>query len=725
MYGKRSTEPCDRRRPALKVVLLLGAIASSVIAHDAAVAAVGANAAAGPFAAENLKPFYTPPFDRIKDSDYRPAIEAGMARQLRDVQRIANNPRAPTFLNTIVALERTGQLLARAQGVFTIASNANANPNLLAQKAALAPALAAHSDAILLNARLFARVDALFKERETLALDPESLRLLEVMHQDFIHAGAQLSPASKERLRRLNRELSTLSNEFSTRLLAATKNGAYSTANGEDLEGLSEDQLAAAHHAATERGLAGYVIPLQNTTQQPDLERLQVRKTRAALFAASWERAQHNDAQDTRALVARTAQARAQRAQLLGYQTFAAWKIDNQMAKTPAAALAFMASLTGPATQQIRRDAGALQRFIDTQPYAAPLEPWDWQFYAAQLRKAQFDLSETDVKPYFELNAVLQDGVFYAAKQLYGITFHERHDIPVYHPDVRVFEVRDADDKPLAVFYCDYFKRDNKNGGAWMSTFLSASTLLGDRPVVYNVANLPKPAPGAPALLSFEDVTTMFHEFGHALHGMFANTRYPSLSGTATARDFVEFPSQLNEHWATDPAVFSHFARHYQTGAPMPVEMQEKIMRSETFGRSYTLMETLTAAQLDLQWHLLDADAPLQDPDLFEQQALERTHTAIAFVPPRYRSSYFRHIWGGDGYSAGYYAYLWTQMLADDAFAWFDEHGGLTRQNGDRFRYMLLSRGNTVELGSLYQNWRGRPPTIEAMQRYRGLSDAP
>jgi peptidyl-dipeptidase Dcp len=390
------------------------------------------------------------------------------------------------------------------------------------------------------------------------------------------------------------------------------------------------------------------------------------------------------------------------------------------MAKTPEAALKFMDALVPGATAKAASEAKDIQDVIDAQKGGFALQPWDWDFYSEQVRKAKYDLDESAVKPYFELNNVVENGVFYAASQLYGITFHERKDIPVYQPDVRVFEVSNADSKPLALFYCDYFKRDNKQGGAWMGSFVEQSKLIGTLPVVYNVANFPKPAPGEPALISFTDVTTLFHEFGHALHGMFSDTEYPSLSGTATARDFVEFPSQFNEHWALYPSVFAHYAKHYRTGAPMPADLVAKIKNASRFNQGYKLTELVAAAQLDMQWHTLPASTPLQRPDAFEKQALEKTHLLLSAVPPRYRSSYFSHIWGS-GYSAGYYAYLWSEMLDDDAYEWFEEHGGLTRANGERFRVMVLSRGNTEELAKMYAAWRGKDPSVEPMMKYRGL----
>ncbi len=674
-----------------------------------------------PFYAPSTLPFHAPPFDRIKDGDYQPAIEAGMAQQLAEIERIANNSAPPTFDNTFVAMEKTGSLLDRAFEVFNGITEANTNPELQDAKTALAPKEAAHEDAIHLNKKLFERIAAVYKQRGSLKLDPESLRLVEVTYDQFVHSGANLSDEKKAQLKKMNEELSTLSNEFSTKLLAANKDAAYSTQDLAALAGLSESQLSAAAQAAQAHNAEGYVIPLQNTTQQPALASLSVRATREAIYQNSWNRTERGDANDTRGLIARMAQLRAQRAQLLGYSSHAAWKLEDQMAKTPQAALGFMDALVPVATAKAAKEAADIQAVIDAQKKGFTLQPWDWNFYGEQVRKAKYDLDEAEIKPYFELNSVLENGVFFAANQLYGITFKERKDIPVYQPDVRVFEVTDVDGKPLALFYCDYFKRDNKNGGAWMSTFVHPSKLLGNLPVIYNVANLPRPAAGDPALISFWDVTTMFHEFGHALHGMFSNTRYPTLSGTTPERDFVEFPSQFNEHWAIYPAVFDHYARHYKTGEPMPAALVEKIKKAKNFNEGYGLTELVAAAELDMQWHVLPASAPVQNPDEFEKQALTKTHVDMPAVPPRYRSSYFSHIWDS-GYSAGYYAYLWTQMLDDDAYQWFDDHGGLSRANGQRFRRMILSRGNTQDLATIYQAWRGKPPTIDAMMKYRDLS---
>ena len=673
-----------------------------------------------PFYAASTLPLQAPPFDKIKDGDYQPALDAGMAKQLEEVGQIAESAEPPTFENTLVALERSGQLFHRVALVFNAVTGANLSPELEKLQEIEAPKFAAHRDSIFLNSKLFHRVETIYKQRETLKLDPESLRLVEYYYQQFVHAGANLSEEQKSELRKLNEEESTLSAAFTTKLLAATRAAAFVTTDPKTLDGLSETRIKGAAQGAKDRKVEGYVIPLQNTTQQPDLGSLSQRTTRLVIFENSWNRAERGGTNDTRDTVARMAQVRAQKAKLLGFPSFGAWKLQDQMAKTPEAAVKFMDSLVPGATAKAVAEGKDIQTLIDTQKGGFALEPWDWDFYAQQVRKAKYDLDEDQIKPYFELNKVLENGVFYAATQLYGITFKERHDIPVYHPDVRVFDAFDTNGKQLALFYCDYFKRDNKNGGAWMDVFVNQSKLLGTLPVVYNVANFAKPAPGQPALLSFRDVVTMFHEFGHALHGIFADTTYPTISGAQVARDFVEFPSQFNENWATHPAVFSHFAKHYQTGAPMSDTLVAKMKKAAKFNQGYALTEIVAAAELDMQWHTLPPDGPLQKVDDFEVEALKRKHLFMSAVPTRYRTSYFAHIWQDD-YAAGYYAYLWAEMLDHSAYQWFETHGGLTRANGDRFRQMILSRGNTQDLEKMYSMWAGGEPSIEPMLKFRGL----
>jgi peptidyl-dipeptidase Dcp len=676
---------------------------------------------ANPFYAASTLPFEAPPFDKIKDNDYQPAMDAGIAQNLAEIRAIADNPAPPTFENTIVAIEKSGVLLNRVTHVFNGVTGANMNPVLQKVQDEEAPKLAALNDALYLNTKLFERVEKIYEQRHALGLDAESLRLVEYDYQEFVLSGARLSEADKTALKKLNEEEANLTTAFVSKLLAAAKDGAYVTKDKAALAGLSDAELAVAADAAKERKVEGWVISLQNTTQQPELELLSNRATRQALFEASWNRAERGDANDTRATIARLAQLRAQQAKLMGYANYAAWKLTDQMAKTPEAAIRFMDALVPASVAKAEGEGRDIQALIDAQQGGFKLQPWDWNFYSDQVRKAKFNLEEAQTKPYFELNSVLVNGVFYAANRLYGLTFKRRTDIPVYDPDVMVYEVFDADGKPLALWYGDYFKRDSKNGGAWMDVFVNQSKLLGELPVVYNVANFTKPAAGEPALLSFDDVTTMFHEFGHALHGMFADTVYPSLSGTQTPRDFVEFPSQFNEHWASDPQVFAHYAKHYKTGQPMPAELAAKIKQAATFNQGYKLTELLAAAELDMQWHTLGQDAPLENPDTFETAALQSKHLALSTVPPRYRSSYFMHIWG-NGYAAGYYAYLWCEMLDDDAYQWFEDHGGLTRANGDRFRKMVLSRGNTEDLAKMYAAWMGAEPAIGPMLKARGLA---
>jgi peptidyl-dipeptidase Dcp len=710
-------------KKGIGILLKTGLVVAAAFPEMTTNAAVPSSVQFGPsnpFYAPSTLPLQAPPFDKIKDSDYQPAIEAGMAQQQEEIHAIAENPDLPTFENTLVVLEKSGQLFHRVMLVFNAVTGANLSPELEKVQEIEAPKLAAHKDAIFLDSKLFHRVETIYQQRQSLKLDPESLRLVEYYYHEFIHAGANLSEADKSELKKLNEEESTLSTAFSTKLLAATKAAAYVTMDKNALAGMSDTRLKGAAQAAKDRKVDGYVIPLQNTTQQPDLAALSQRATRQTIFENSWNRAERGGPNDTRDTIARMAQLRAQKAKLLGFPNYGAWKLQDQMAKTPEAAVKFMDALVPGSTAKAVAEAKDIQSLIDAQKGGFTLQPWDWDFYAQQVRKAKYDLDEDQIKPYFELNSVLENGVFYAASQLYGITFKERHDIPVYHPDVRVFDVFDADEKRIALWYCDYFKRDNKNGGAWMDVFVNQSKLLGTLPVVYNVANFTKPAPGQPALLSFRDVTTTFHEFGHGLHGMFANTMYPILSGSQVARDFVEFPSQFNENWASYPAVFNHYAKHYQTGAAMPAELVAKVKKAAKFNGGYALTEVVAAAELDMRWHTLPADAPLEKVDDFEVQALNSKNLFLSTVPPRYRSSYFAHIWQ-DEYAAGYYAYLWAEMLDHATFRWFEDHGGLTRVNGDRFRQMILSRGNTEELGKMYSGWMGGEPSIEPMLKFRGL----
>lgn len=670
---------------------------------------------------ESSLDFHAPAFDKIKNSDYAPAFSEGIQIQLAEISKIADNKSEATFENTLVALEKSGRLLKRVSLVFGLLTSANTNPELQKLQEDIAPKLSAVNDAIYLNTNFYQRVEKIYLNRAQLNLDAESKRLVEYYYQQFQLAGAKLSDDGKEKMKKLNAEEASLSARFTNKLLAASKKSALTVSDQHELSGLGQSSIeAAAQKTGTDTSVHHWSIPLQNTTQQPALQSLISRTTRQKLFELSVTRAEKSDANDTRETIARIAQLRALKAELLGFKSYAAWKLQDQMVETPENVLNFLGRLIPAATAKATREAAEIQKLIDTQKGGFQLQPYDWNYYADQVRKAKYDLDESEIRPYFELNKVLQDGVFFAANQLYGLTFKERKDLPVYQSDVRVFDVIDRDGSKLGLFYCDYFKRDNKSGGAWMSNLVNQSKLLGNKPVIYNVCNFTKPAPGKPALISHSDVTTMFHEFGHGLHGLFANQQYETLSGSAVARDFVEFPSQFNEHWASDPKIFGHYAVHYQTGRPMPAALIEKMKKAATFNQGYALTEALAAASLDMQWHSIGVEKTLKNVDSFENQALEITKVNLSQVPPRYRSSYFLHIWG-DGYAAGYYAYSWTEMLDDDAFSWFKEHGGLSRANGDRFRTMILSKGNTENLATIFLNFRGHAPDIRPMLENRGL----
>jgi len=701
------------------------AVATSAVAAPAprksTASAAATLPASNPFAKPSTLPLETPDFSRIKDSDYLPALLAGMAQQKREVVAIANNPAPPTFNNTLVALERSGLLLERANLAFNAVNGANTNDTLQATDTKTAPLFAAHNDFIFLNPKLFARVKTLHDSQASLGLNAEQAKLLQVYYDQFVHAGAELSPAKQTELKAYNKRLSTLTSAFGQKLLAAAKAGALHVDDASALAGLSPEQITAAQEAAKGRKLSGYVIPLQNTTQQPALESLTSHATRQQLFEASLNRAEHGDANDTRAIVREIAQLRAKKAALFGYSNWADYTLFDQMAKNRATAIGFLDRLAPAVAAKEQREAADIRALAQSQGATFTPTAADWNFYAEQIRKQRYALDSDQLKQYFEFNKVLEDGVFYAANQLYGLTFKERKDIPTWSPDMRVFDVIDTDGKQLAIFMIDPWKRDNKSGGAWMSNLVNQSYLRGTKPVIFNVENFTKPAPGQPMLISWDDVTTMFHEFGHALHGMFAAQTYPTLQGTNVARDFVEFPSQFNENWALDPKVLPHYAVHYQTGQPIPQELIQKVLAARTFNQGYEVGEVLEAAHLDLDWHSLPATAPLQDVDKFEADALAKSGYDTADVPPRYRSSYFLHIWS-NGYSAGYYAYPWTRMLGQDAFAWFQSHGGLTRANGQRFRNMVLSRGNTLDLAEMYRGFTGHDPSIQPYLDYYGLT---
>jgi peptidyl-dipeptidase Dcp len=663
-------------------------------------------------------PFGAPPFDRIQDSDYEPALDAAMAAERTAFDAIANDSASATFANTIEAMERAGEPLRRLTNLFLFIAQANTSPALQAAQAEIMPKLAAHEDAIHLDPKLFARVKAVYDARATRP-DPEQRRLAERIYRDFVRAGAELSPADQATLRALNQEQSKLITEFDKRLLDGANASAIVVDRREDLDGLPESEIAAAAEAAAERGLAGkWLLTLQNTTEQPELAYLTNRALRERLHAASSARGRHGGDADTCAIVLRLSEIRAEQAKLLGFPNFAAYHLDDEMAGTPEKALALLTDMVPAATAKARGEAARMQQMIDADGGGFTLAASDWPFYAERVRQADYDLDEDAIRPYFEFDRVLQDGVFFAATTLYGITFKERRDVPVYHADVRVFEVNDADGSPLGLFYIDPFARSNKAGGAYAWALADASTLLGTTPIVTNTDSFTKPAPGQPALISFTDVTTMFHEFGHALHSLCSRVRYPSLNDVD--RDFVELPSQFNEHWALEPDVLARYACHHETGAPMPSDLVEKIQKTKAFNQGFRTTEYLAAALLDLAWHMRAAGAPEVDVNAFERDALARFTIDLAQVPPRYHTTYFSHIWSL-GYAASYYAYLWSEVLDCDAYYWFKEHGGMTRENGQRFRDLILSRGNTEDPAELFRAFRGRDPVVEPLLIERGL----
>lgn len=685
-------------------------------------APTAANTAPNPFLSVSALPFQAPDFKAITDADYLPAFRQGMVEHLAEIAKITANREPASFANTFVPLEKSGAVLDRVTRVFFSVVQADTNPERQNIQEQVVPLLAAHEDEIHLDPALFARIKAVHESRSQSGLDAEQLRLVEETYKGFVKAGALLNDTDKASLRALNTEEATLANAFHNHLVAAAAAGAVIVDEAAQLSGLSDGEIATAAADAKARGLDGkWLLALQNTTQQPELGSLQNRELRARILKASETRTEQSDANDTRATVQRLAQLRAQKAKLLGFPDFASYTLGDQMAQVPTNALKLLNDAVPAATAKARGELADIQAVVDAQKGGFQATASDWDFYAEQVRKAKFDLDESQIKPYLELDNVLQNGLFYAANQLYGITFTERHDIPVYHPDVRVFEVTDVDGKPLALFYADYFKRDSKSGGAWMDVFVEQNGLTGTRPVVFNVCNFSKPVEGQPALLNWDNVTTMFHEFGHALHGMFSNSKYPSLAGTNVPRDFVEFPSQFNEHWAMEPSVLAHYAKHYQTGEPMPQALLDKIAKARTFNQGYATTEYLSSALLDLTWHTLPADAPLvADVDAFEAKALADAKVDVPQVPPRYRTTYFDHIWGG-GYSAGYYAYFWSEMIDHDAFDWFTEHGGMTRENGQIFRDKILSIGNTRDLATAYREFRGKDPSVEPLLKARGL----
>jgi peptidyl-dipeptidase Dcp len=700
----------------------LAVAVTAAVANLAYAAPASLLPASNPFAKPSTLQYQYPAFDKIKNEDFAPAFEEGMRQQSLEIDAIANNKAAPTFDNTIVAMERSGQLLNRVSTTFFNLVGCNTNPTLDALDKDLAPKLAAHSDKIRLNDKLYKRIQTLYDKRAKLHLDPESAYLLERYHTDFVRAGAKLSAADKEKLKAYNGKIAALQTQFSQNVLKEANASALVVDTREELAGMSDKAIDAAAALAKKDGLDGkFKVPVVNTTQQAPLSVLTNRATREKLLALSLARGSHGGDYDNRQVVLDLAKARAERAQLLGYPSHAAYMLEDQTAKTTDAVNNLLAEFAKPAVRNAKKEAAEIQKVIDAEGGKFQATAYDWNYYTDKVRQARYAFDENQLRPYFEYNNVLLNGVFFAATKEYGITFKERHDLPVYNPDVRVFDVFDADGKQLAIFLHDPYARSNKRGGAWMNAYVGQNKLLGTHPVIANHLNIPKPAAGEPTLLTYDEVRTMFHEFGHALHGMFSNVKYPRFSGTRVPRDYVEFPSQVNEMWMAWPEVLANYAKHYQTGAPMPKELLDKVQASSKFNEGYRTTEYLAASILDQKWHQLGADQIPTDVLGFEATALRDAGVDFPLVPPRYRTTYFSHVFSG-GYSAGYYGYLWAEKLDADTVEWFKENGGLLRKNGDRFRQMLLSRGGTMDAMEMYRNFRGRDAKIEPLLERRGLT---
>lgn len=709
------------RTPQLLLALALGA-ALTARAADPATTPMNDN----PLLTESPLPLHYPQFDKIKNEHYLPAFEQGMAEQLKEIEAIAGNPAAPTFENTIVAMERSGELLGRASRVFFNLNGTNTNPEMQKIARTLAPKLAAHGDAISLNPALFARIKALYEARETLGLDAESKRLLWRYYKDFVRAGANLSPADKEKLKAMNAELASLGTTVNQFILKERDASAILIDTRAELDGLSEAQIGTMAAAAAKAGQEGkFLVALQNTTGQPPLTELKNRATREKIMAASLARGSRGGEYDLRATVSRIAKLRAERANLLGYPTHAAFQLDEQTAGSVDVVNKLLAQLAPPAVANARKEAADMQAIVDAEQGGFQIAAWDWQMYSEKVRKARYDFDESQLKPYYELNHVLIDGVFYAAHRLYGLSFKERHDLPVYEPTVRVFDVFNEDGSQLGIFIADYYARPNKNGGAWANAYVPQSHLLGTLPVIANHLNIPKPPEGEPTLLTHDFVRTMFHEFGHALHGLFSNVKYPRFAGTSVPRDFVEFPSQVNEMWADWPEILRNYAKHYQTGEPIPAELLAKVEAAGKFNQGFATTEYLAATLLDQAWHQLKPEeVPGPEGVLeFEAAALKRYGVDFAPVPPRYRTTYFSH--SLTSYSAGYYSYIWSEVLDADSVEWMKAHGGLKRENGDHFRATLLSRGGSDDAMTLFRNFTGGEPYLEPLLKRRGLDATP
>ena len=676
-----------------------------------------------PFLSPSTLPFEAPDFNVITEEHFAPAFEEGMLRELAEIDSIASNPEAPTFGNTIVAMEKTGDLLTRAQRVFFNLTSAHTNSKLQELQAEFAPKFASHSDNILLNRALFDRVETIYNQRKELNLDDASMKLLEDTRRNFVRAGAQLSESEQQRMREINSRISSLTTQFQESVLEMNRERAVIVDDVELLEGMSSDRIAAAKEAAQSRGYEeSYLLSITNTTRVPILTSLNNRELRERVWRASAYRGLGEDGGvDTQPIVLELAQLRAERAELLGYPDFATFAIEPQTAQTPQNVLDMLTDLIPAVISNAEQEAVLIAEKMREDGIDDEVQPWDWEYYAEKVRQEQYDVDEAEVRPYFEINRVLDDGVFYAMNLLYGITFEERHDLPVYHPEVRVFDVFDEDGSQLGLFYADFFSRDSKRGGAWMNSFVVQSHLLNQKPVVVNVLNVPPPAEGEPALISFSNVTTMFHEMGHAVHGLFSDVNFPSQAGTAVPRDFVEFPSTFEEDWAKHPDVLRNYAIHYETGEQIPQELLDRVIAAQEFNQGFDTYEYLGATMIDMEWHLLNSGSVPGDVAAFELAALEKYNLDWYAIPPRYKSAYFSHIFSG-GYSANYYAYIWSEILAADAFAFMREEGGLTRENGDRYRSYILSRGGSLDAMELYRAYRGGDPDVSHLLRRRGLA---
>ena len=675
-----------------------------------------------PLLTESTLDYQAPDFSKIRPEHFVPAIKEGIRLQLAEIDSITSNTAAPTFENTVLAYEKSGRVLARATSILSGLVGADGTEELQKIDEETTPLLSDHQDALLLNEKLFARIKAVYEARQS--LQGEDLRLTELLYEQFVHEGALLSDADKATLKKLNSEIAVLQTKFTNQVNAGTKEAAVLVDKVEELDGLSQEAVTRAAEAATAAGHKGkYLLEQTNTSRPGYLAELNNRDVRRRVLEASLARCSSGDSTNTHTTITRLASLRAEKAKILGFPNFASWALKDQMAGRPEAVERLIQQLTPACRTKVAADVAELEAFAQrTEGKDFKLAAWDLDYYAERLKKAKYDLNEADLKPYFVLDSVLKNGVFYAANQLYGLTFKPRPDIPVYADGVQVYEVFDQDNTPMALFYTDYFRRPTKTGGAWMSNFVQQSTLFGTKPVIYNVCNFEAPAKGEPAFLTSDDVETLFHEFGHALHGLFASQKYETLSGTNTPRDFVEMPSQFNEHWMTDSLVLRHYARHYKTGEAMPQELIDKLKATATYGQSYSLAENLAAVAIDMAWGMLPAGETVKDVDAFERDVLTRAGLDFALVPPRYRSAYYLHVFAG-AYASGYYSYLWTEVLDHNIYDWFASHGGLTRQNGQRFRDEVLSRGNTAPVGTFFTTFTGlQEPDMSSLLRFRGLT---